>query len=109
MATHPTALGKIAVPTPGTAVQLSPATLPCAKIRIEAAPANAHTAWVGTAGLVGSTLTKAIHQFQIPAAGSPADAIEFESQEGKNTLDLSDYWIDANTATEGALVTYWTA
>src|SRR5690349_18161185 len=106
MATHPTALGKIAVATPGTAVQITSTPTPCAKIRIEAPIANTHLAWVGTAGLVGSTSTHVIAQ--LPNGATPPAAIEIESSEGRNTLDLADYWLDVTTAAEGALVTYWT-
>jgi hypothetical protein len=102
-----TALGKIAVPTPGTPVQVSATSIKAAKIRFEAALSNAHVTWVGGAGMVGSTLTRVMKQLQIPAAGAPADSIELLTEPGETQLDLSDYWIDANTATEGVLVTFW--
>jgi hypothetical protein len=100
-------LGKIAVPTPGTPVRIATVYTPCARIRFESPLSNAHVAWVGTAGLVGSTLTKVIKQLQFPAAGAIADSIEFEAYDGDNELNLADYWLDANTASEGVIVTYW--
>jgi hypothetical protein len=103
MATHPTALGKIAVATPGTAVQISATDIGCAKIRFEAPISNTHTIWIGTAALVGSTLTAAIAEL------APGAAVEMEDQNQSNTLHLNDYWTDATTAAEGPLVTYWTA
>lgn len=107
MATHPTALGKIAVPTPGTAVQIVAAAQPCSKIRFEAPTTNTNKVWIGTAGLIGSSLTAVIAQ--LPSGATPPAAYEIEASEGGNTLDLRDYWADATTATEGPIVTYWTA
>jgi hypothetical protein len=100
-------LGKIAVPTPGTAVQVSSVNFPCARIRFEAPLSNTHVAWVGIAGLVGSSLTNVIKQLQFPAAGAIADVFEIAPEDGADELNISDYYVDATTAGEGALVTFW--
>jgi hypothetical protein len=103
-------LGKIAVPTPGTAVQvsaLSGIAGECARIRFEAVMGNTNATFVGVTGLVGSTLANCIKQLAKPTAGAPPDFFELDTEDNTNTLNISDYYVDATTAGEGVLVTFW--
>lgn len=104
-------LGKIIVPTPGTPVQVSalvltPAAM-CCRIRFEIVGSNTNGAFVGTAGLVGSTLANCIKQLVKPTVGAMLDSYEIADQESRNNLRIGDYWVDVTTANEGVLVTYW--
>jgi len=42
-----------------------------------------------------------------PAAGF-SENFYIESQDGKNSIHLADYAVDADVAGEGLLVTWWT-
>jgi hypothetical protein len=102
-------LGKIVVATPGTPIQVStlPPTPACCRIRFEMPAGNTNGAFVGVAGLVGSTLTNCIKQLVKPTAGAPLDAFEIADEDSRNTLHIADYWVDVTTASDGVLVTYW--
>jgi hypothetical protein len=41
-------------------------------------------------------------------AGGFSETFYIESQDGENSIHLTDYAIDADVAGEGLLVTYWT-
>lgn len=100
-------LGKIAVTTAGTPVQVtSDATIMASAIRIQAVPANTGAMHVGVAALVKATGVGVVASLAIPGAGQPA-AVELATGDGCNSLRLADYWVDAAVNAEGVYVAYW--
>lgn len=93
--------------TAGTPVQVTTTPTPCSSIRFEAVVANTGNVFVGTAGMKGSTLAGCVKQLQKPAAASPfLDYLEVCAGDGGNTLDASQFWIDAATNGDGVIVSY---
>ena len=80
----PTSLGRVNVPTPGTPVHLATSRTPCCRIRVQV-----------------------IKELWPNQAGGVDDSYEVWSSTDSDTLDLSDYWIDAAIAGEGLIVSYW--
>jgi hypothetical protein len=101
-----TSLGKIAVATPGTAVQVSADTnLRVARIRFQAKSSETGKLYVGTSLLVAATGVGVIAELR-PAAGVDL-SFEISDSIGGASIYPSQYWIDAQTATEGVIVSYW--
>ena len=102
-------LGKITVPAPGTPVRLTadPA-LTCARIRIQDVIGQTGRLFLGVAGMDKSTGAGLIKEFwPTGGGGGIADEITLDSPDGTNALRLADYYIDANIAGEGVIVSYW--
>jgi hypothetical protein len=97
------ALGLIAVGTPGTAVRISSdAATRADRILIAVPTTNTGKAYVGTAGLVGSTKTAVIRDFTAPGAG-PQDGLWLPV--GKSTYQPYHLFVDAEITGEGLYVT----
>ena len=101
-------LGKIAVATPGTLIPLSATALKVSKILVCQIAGMTGKTYFGTSALVRSTFVGVIKQFAIPVAGAGVLECQlFEDDQSGNGLNLADYYIDADVATEGLLVSYW--
>jgi hypothetical protein len=102
-----TAMGKVAVTTAGTPQALSATPLMICHLQTQAAPANTGKVYIGTPGMVKSTLAGVIHVFQPPTPGDPLEIWELEPHEDTDPLYLQQYAIDADVSGEGLLVAYW--
>lgn len=107
------ALGKI------TAGQVTAdKTIKCARIQFAVAPANTGKVYLGSSGLNKTTLANVARVFLAPATGPQDGMIVQPINQGANVHaeperinahSLSDYWIDADNASDGLFVCYWIA
>ncbi len=99
-------LGLIVVTTPSTPVQLSAKSIRCNQINLQAVKGpstdNVGNVYFGLAGLNRSTLAGVLYVLK---PGIPAASV-MGSQVGSYNDDLSNYWIDADNANDGVLVSY---
>ena len=58
--------------------------------------------------MVRATLAGMVRILWPNTSGGIADSFVVESHVGRNTIPLSDYYIDMDVAGEGLLVSYWT-
>lgn len=96
-------LGLITVPTPGTPVALTAEVLHCVRISFQpmkaSAASNAGKIFVGKVGMNKTTLAGVV---LVMDPDQPATTLE-----APTGGDLAgDYWLDAETADDGALVAY---
>jgi hypothetical protein len=100
--------GKIAVATPGTPVPVTTdANLRAAKLRFAVAIGETGRVFLGVAGMNKATGAGVIKEFwPTGAGGGIADEIVLESPSG-DLLRPADYYVDANVAGEGLIVSYW--
>lgn len=100
--------GKIAVPTPGTPARLtSDASLRVARLRFAGVIGEVGRIFLGVAGMNKANGAGVIKEFwPTGAGGGVADEFVVESSNG-DLLRPADYYIDANTAGEGLIVSYW--
>ncbi|MBZ5591144.1 MAG: hypothetical protein LAP39_02840 [Acidobacteriia bacterium] len=105
---QPTFLGKVTVVTAGTPVPLStdPTVRACA-ILVATIPGLAGNLYLGGAGLDQNSLASAMIKFNAPSVFGPPDSFMVEARGGHNSLQVSDYFLDASVSGEGALVTYF--
>jgi hypothetical protein len=106
---HINSLGRVNVPTPGTPVPLStnPA-LTASKLFVQAIPGLTGKTYLGAATMTKSTLAGAARVLSPNPSSGLSENFLLESQDGANSIRLSEYAIDADVAGEGLLVTYWT-
>ncbi len=107
---QPTSLGKISVPTPGTPVQITTdKTIRANRIRFQNVIGETGHTFMGVSGMVKATYAGVIKDFwPTGAGGGVADAYEVFSSDGSDVLVPAQYFIDANNASEGLIVSYWT-
>ena len=96
------------VATPGTAVHLATTPTPCYRIRVQVIAGLTGKMYLGTSAVNHTTLAGVIKELWPNSGGGVDDEYEVWSDKQNNTLDLSDYWIDAAVAGEGLIVSYWT-
>lgn len=102
-------LGRVNVPTPGIPVPLTTDLLVRAsKVFFQVIPGLTGKTYVGTKDLVKGTLAGTARVLWPNSGGGFSETFYVESQDGENSIRLSDYAIDADVAGEGLLVTYWT-
>jgi len=102
-------LGRINVATPGTPVPLSAdPTLRASKIFFQVIPGLTGKGYIGKTGMVRATLGGVIRVLWPNTSGGFSDSFFLESQQDSDVLNLSEYYVDMDVATEGLLVTYWT-
>ena len=104
-----TSLGRVNVSSPGHPVLLS--TNPAqrvSKLFFQVIPGLTGKAYIGKPGMNKSTLTGVSRILWPNANGGLSDQFFLESQDGADSIPLSDYAIDVDVAGEGLLVTYWT-
>jgi uncharacterized protein (UPF0254 family) len=96
-------LGKIAVATAGTIVQVTSAPTFCHAIIVSQIAASTGVAHFGTSTLVASTLVGVVKTFLKPSTTGLADVLVLKSP-GGNLLNAADYWVDVAVNGEGLLV-----
>ncbi len=105
---EPNFLGKITAPSAGVPVQLtSDNTIRACKIVFVTIPGLSGNIYVGGANLDITTLAGVLIKFNPPSAVGLSDSFTVESERAVNSLVVSDYWLAASVAGEGALVTYF--
>jgi hypothetical protein len=103
-----TSMGRVNVSTPGTPVTLSSdSTQIVSKLFFQVIPGLTGKAYVGKPGMNKSTLNGVSRILWPNATGGISDQFFLETQDGTDSLHLSDYAIDVDVAGEGLLVTYW--
>jgi hypothetical protein len=102
-------LGLISVPTPGTPVPLtSDPTVTASKLFFQVIPGLTGKTYAGTPVMAKATLTGVARILWPNSTGGFSENFYIETQDGENSIRLSDYAVDADVAGEGLLVTYWT-
>jgi hypothetical protein len=101
--------GRINVVTPGTPVPLSTnPTATASKLFFQAIPGLTGKTYVGAPSMTKAALSAVTRVLSPNPAGGFSETFYIESQDGENSIHLTDYAIDADVAGEGLLVTYWT-
>lgn len=102
-------LGKIAVPSPGTPVPVTAdGTIRVARIRFAEVIGEAGRTFVGVSGMNKASGAGVIKEFwPTGGGGAVADDFVIDAPDAKHPLRLADYYVDANTAGEGLIVSYW--
>jgi hypothetical protein len=98
-------LGKIACVTPGTPVRVTATPTPCYGLIIAPIPGATGNTYFGVAGMVKATSVGVIKAFLKPTATGIIDPLQFNGPDG-NQMNAADYYIDADTAADGLLVSY---
>jgi len=105
---QPTFLGKVTVASAGTPVPLSTdPTLRVCAILVATIPDLTGNVFLGGAGLNQNSLAGVMIMFNAPSVSGPLDFFLLEPKSGHNSLQLSEYFLDASVSGEGALVTYF--
>ncbi len=105
---QPNFLGKISGVSANVPVQLaSDRTLTACRILVVTIPGFTGSIFFGGANLDTTTLAGVLIKFNPPSAIGQPDQITIDAARGSNSLLLSDYWLAASVAGEGALVTYF--
>jgi len=105
---EPTYLGKLTAPSANTPVQIvSDPTVRACRIVFATIPGLLGNIYVGGAALNTTTLAGVLIKFNPPSAQGPIDSFAVEAKGPSNSLVVSDYWLAASVAGEGALVTYF--
>jgi hypothetical protein len=101
-------LGRVNVATPGTPVPLSiDPTITASKLFLQVIPGLTGKTYFGMQAMNKATLAGVARVLWPNATGGFSEHFEIESQDGENSIHLTDYAIDADVAGEGLLVTYW--
>src|SRR5579859_2476095 len=105
---EPNFLGKVTAPSAGAPVQFTsdPAARAC-KIVIATIPGQTGNIYIGGAALNTATLAGVLFKFNPPSSVGLTDYFAIEAKGSTNSLMVSDYWLAASVAGEGALVTYF--
>ena len=104
-----TSMGRVNVSTPGTPVALSTnPTQRVSKLFVQVIPGLTGKTYLGKPGMNKSTLAGVSRILWPNANGGPSDQFFLEAQDGRDSIPLSGYAIDADVSGEGLLVTYWT-
>jgi len=102
-------LGRFNVATPGTPVPLTAdSTITASKVFFQVIPGLTGKTYVGVPAMAKGTLAGVARILWPNSSGGFSETFEIESQDGENSIRLTDYAVDADVAGEGLLVTYWT-
>ena len=102
-------LGMVSVPTPGTPIALS--TDPAAtasKVFFQVIPGLTGKTYIGVPAMNKAALTGVTRILWPNSSGGFSENFYIESQDGANSIRLSEFAVDADVAGEGLLVTFWT-
>ncbi len=107
-------LGLIRVPSPGTPVQITTDTnLQVMQLVVRTVPGFTGRTYLGLANMDkgSSTRSGVIRILSEPPAFGPQDGEVLPAATGGhgNVIRVSDYWVDADVANEGVLVTCYVA
>jgi len=101
--------GRVNVVTPGTPVPLSTdETLVASKLFFQAIPGLTGKTYIGSPAMKKSTLAGVARVLAPNPSGGFSENFYIESQDGEDSIHLSEYAIDADVAGEGLLITWWT-
>jgi hypothetical protein len=101
-------LGRINVPAPGTPVPLTTDhTVTAAKVFFQVIPGLTGKTYVGTPSMTKGTLAGTARILWPNSTGGFSETFYIETQDGRDSIRLADYAVDADVAGEGLLVTYW--
>jgi hypothetical protein len=105
---QPTFLGKMTVASAGTPVPLitDPSIRAC-MIVVATIPGLTGNIYFGGAALNQTTLAGVLIKFNAPAVPGQPDHFILQTQDARNSLRVSDYFVDAAVNGEGPLVTYF--
>jgi hypothetical protein len=103
-----TSLGRVNVATPGTPVPLSTdPTVRVSKLFFQSVPGLTGKCYIGAPAMSKSALSH-VARVLVPATTTVvADQFEISSRDGRDSLYLDQYAVDADVAGEGLLVSYW--
>ena len=106
--------GLIRVPAPGTPVRITlDDSIRAMMIVVKTVPGFTGRTYLGVEGMDKSapTMTGVIRVLSEPPAFGPQDgeALPVNSGGHANVLRPSDYWVDADVANEGVIVSYYVA
>lgn len=105
---QPIFLGKVTVVSAGTPVPLSTdTTVRACTILVATIPGLTGNIYFGGAAINQGTLGGVMIKFNPPAVPGQPDHFILQTQDARNSLRVSDYFIDASVSGEGALVTYF--
>jgi hypothetical protein len=100
--------GRINVATPGTPVPLSTdPTATASKLFFQVIPGLTGKMYVGAPSMHKTALSAVARVLWPNTTGGFSETFYIESQDGENSIHLTDYAIDADVAGEGLLVTWW--
>ena len=107
-------LGLIRVPTPGTPVRItSDDTIRAMQVVIRTVPGFTGKTYIGMAGMDknSANMTGVIRVLSEPPSFGQQDGevLPATSTGHANVLRPSDYWIDADVANEGVVISYYVA
>src|SRR5713101_3933047 len=104
-------LGLIRVATPGSPVQITTdGSLHAMQLVVRTVPGFTGKTYVGLAGMDKGSKTGVMRVLSEPAVFGLQDGEAIPpSPNGANIVRVSDYWVDADVANEGGLVTYFVA
>jgi hypothetical protein len=104
-------LGLIRVPAPGSPVQVTTdGSLHATQLVVRTVPGFTGRTYVGLAGMDKMSKAGVIRVLSEPAVFGMQDGEALPpSPSGANILRVADYWVDADVANEGVLVTYFVA
>ena len=97
---------KVTVATPGTPVQVKSTSTPACRVLVTPLSGNTGNTYFGMASLNKSTLANVAKVFLPAPSTGIQDVFDTNSQED-DPIDLSAFWVDADVATHGLLVTYF--
>ncbi len=100
--------GRVNVTTPGMPVRLAtdPSIRAC-RLFFQVIPGLTGKMYIGAQSMNKTSFSGCARILWPNSAGGFSETFSVESQDGENSLCLSDYAIDADVAGEGLLVTYW--
>src|SRR5215472_15915744 len=105
---EPTYLGKLTAPLANTPVQIvSDPTVRASRIVFATIPGLSGNIYIGGAALNTTTLAGVVIKFNPLSAQGPLDWFAIDAKGPFNSLVVSDFWLAASVAGEGALVTYF--
>jgi hypothetical protein len=101
--------GRVNVAAPGTPVPLSSdPTAFASKLFFQVIPGLTGKTYVGAPSMNKAALSAVARVLWPNTAGGFSETFYIEAQDGKNSIHLADYAIDADVAGEGLLITWWT-
>lgn len=101
-------MGRVSVPTPGTPVPLTTdPTATASKLFFQVIPGLTGKTYAGVPTMTKATLAGVARVLWPNATGGFSENFYIESQDGEDSIRLSEYAVDADVAGEGLLVTYW--
>ena len=106
---HMNLTGRVNVTTPGTPVPLTTdPTATATKIFFQVIPGLTGKTYIGGPAMNKSTLANVARVLWPNATGGFSETFSLDAQDGRNSIRLAEYAVDADVAGEGLLVTYWT-